>query len=910
MKNVISKIGLFAWFGLLLPTFTYSQNLSIKGEVRDAKTNQSLPFVNVFVSNSTKGTQTDTTGKFRINGLAAGTYSVVASMVGYESQTKEISLQPGASIPTLTFVLKEQEKGLDEVTIRAKRDKQWERNFKIFSEIFLGNDEYAKTCTITNPYVVDIEMADGGLVAKASSPIIIENRSLGYKLTFVLKQFEVSNNSYTIGGDTFFEELLASSHERARWQKNRLDAYRGSLGHLLQAFYRQSVEKEGFVLYTLPYERGTVQSANFSYRLNVENSIAKVSSATVAKSINDLMVLDASRIIEVHYLPKSETKLQLYSDVTHQVSRIDSKLKSLAFNQDGQFLDKYAAHTEGSFNNYRIASMLPTDYHPAVEDLLSSTKQSGEMFNQFQEKIFLHTNKPNYKPGETIWFKSYQVYQNQILKDAMSRTVYVDLVGKSRNILLSKIIQSKRGVAWGEFVLPDTLQSGTYFLRAYTNWMRNFGDTLQAVVEVPVIARTEVVLEQKTAYEEGGFQLNIDRQTVAADSAISFSIRGLPQHSYSVSITNEAQVGMYPPHKPVGFSQAYLDVDKVSYLAERGLRYVGKVRDASGRVVSGNIVVTRADTLMYEQLETNKVGEFEIPEIQAADTLVLSVIATNSKGKVIPNIELSLPKPLPFRYSPTPSLPPVAKNITTRPDFIDDNLRTIELLEVDIKGRKRRDTTQIQRYHMIFGKPSYEFTNKDLNFEGKTHFMQALQSKVPGLDVLYDYSTGKIYLRSLRHGSMQPVIWLDGMPYNDINDLSFLTGAMIARIDVYRLNSANFAQPGKTGLIAIYTKSFVGGDEQQIIDTPPAEGVRRFVLRGYARPKAFAVPTLKTEPSKRKALAKRTTIYWNPNLQTNESGIATVQMDAIAMPGRYRVQVVGYDILGNITRSESYLDIK
>lgn len=911
----MKKHILFYWLQVAfvgLPFSAVTQSLTLKGEVRDAKTNTPLPYVSIFVSNTTRGALADSTGQFTITGLSAGTYTVVASMVGFRSAFKELTLQVGGALPVLSFSLVEQEKGLDEVTIKAKRDKQWEKDLKLFSDIFLGTDENARSCQILNAYLIDINRSEGKLWASASAPLLIENRRLGYKLTFVLKQFEVSPNNYTIGGDTFFEELSGTAAEREKWRANRLDAYRGSLGHFLQAMCRQSVEKEGFAVYTHSHHHEDKPSGSFSYLLNVENSVSKAQSASLVSKIGDLMVLDASRTIEIHFTPKTEKLLNLYGDVSHQVSRIESQKKSLAFNQDGLFLDKYAVRTEGSFNNYRIASMLPTDYHPAIEELLASSKKSFDVFNTYQEKIYLHTSKPHYKLGETIWFKAYQVYQNPIYRDAISRTLYVDLISPERKILDTKVLYSTNGMAWGDFTLADTLKDGLYHLRSYTNWMRNYGDTLQTLVAIPILRAEQMVANTPPTYESGGFDVEMAQGVVRSDSLVRFSIRGLPAQSYSVSVTSETQIGTYPAFRPVSFGNAYLDTDKITYPAERGLRYVGRVLDATNRPVVGNLVITRPDTIMYEQVQTNKMGEFELAELQAKDTLVLSVIATTSKGKPIPSIALDLPKPMPIVNTLPPTAPLVVMPNSTvaRSDRDLDKLKTIELLTVDIKAKKRRDTTQIQRFHKTFGVPSYGFTANQLNFEGKTHFMQALQNRIPGLEIFFDYATGQIFLRSLRHGRMQPVIWLDGMPYDDINDLAFLTGAMIARIDVYRLNSAMFAQPGKTGLIAIYTKTFLGGDEQRLINTPPAPGVKRFVLKGFHQARAFYVPTLSQDQSRRSQVANRTTLYWNPHLQTDNSGRATVQFEAIAAPGRYRVEVVGYDFNGNPTRTDTFFEVK
>jgi hypothetical protein len=90
-----------------------------------------------------------------------------------------------------------------------------------------------------------------------------------------------------------------------------------------------------------------------------------------------------------------------------------------------------------------------------------------------QEKLYLHFDKEYYLPGDTIWFKAYQVNASSHEPDSISKIVYVDLIGAQNSILTQLKLKSKSGFAHGDISLPDTLQPGNYRVRAYTNWMRN-----------------------------------------------------------------------------------------------------------------------------------------------------------------------------------------------------------------------------------------------------------------------------------------------------------------------------------------------------------------------------------------------------------------------------------------------------
>ncbi|WP_375446933.1 TonB-dependent receptor plug domain-containing protein [uncultured Fibrella sp.] len=91
------------------------------------------------------------------------------------------------------------------------------------------------------------------------------------------------------------------------------------------------------------------------------------------------------------------------------------------------------------------------------------------------EKVYLHTDRTTYLPGETIWMKSYLFYGASRGADSSSGAVLVDLVSPNgQKIRLDTRFQSKGGYGEGYLALPDSLPTGRYTLRAYTGWMRNF----------------------------------------------------------------------------------------------------------------------------------------------------------------------------------------------------------------------------------------------------------------------------------------------------------------------------------------------------------------------------------------------------------------------------------------------------
>ncbi len=106
------------------------------------------------------------------------------------------------------------------------------------------------------------------------------------------------------------------------------------------------------------------------------------------------------------------------------------------------------------------------------------------------EKVYLHTDRTCYYPGDYIWFKAYLVDAYERLLSGQSRNLHVELISPSSEIIASHVVRIDYGLGNGDFKLPDNVSSGNYRLRAYTNYMRNFSDQVFFNKEIKIIRST------------------------------------------------------------------------------------------------------------------------------------------------------------------------------------------------------------------------------------------------------------------------------------------------------------------------------------------------------------------------------------------------------------------------------------
>ena len=102
---------------------------------------------------------------------------------------------------------------------------------------------------------------------------------------------------------------------------------------------------------------------------------------------------------------------------------------------------------------------------------------SQEIAIPYQEKVYLHTDKPFYLVGDTIWLKGYLVNaQTHKESDVQSRFLYIELINRKNKVIQRKKIKEENGHFFNFISLEKDIEEADYQIRAYTNFMRNQGE--------------------------------------------------------------------------------------------------------------------------------------------------------------------------------------------------------------------------------------------------------------------------------------------------------------------------------------------------------------------------------------------------------------------------------------------------
>ena len=230
---------------------------NIEGRVVDANDKKPLLFANVFISNTTKGQQTDEKGRFKLTNVPSGTLDLVISYVGYK--TFSLQLKADTLKKPLLIMLNADAIELQGVTVKRIKD-GFKKYFYLFEEGFMGKTEFSKDCKLKNPKALNFSMDnnDSELVIRAEEPLIIENKALGYVVKYQLEEFRYhfKERYMSYWGYPFFEEVKTKSDRRQKqWVENRNKAYYGSAIHFFKALTEQKLNEEGYAVYKLIREK-------------------------------------------------------------------------------------------------------------------------------------------------------------------------------------------------------------------------------------------------------------------------------------------------------------------------------------------------------------------------------------------------------------------------------------------------------------------------------------------------------------------------------------------------------------------------------------------------------------------------------------------------------------------------------
>ncbi len=360
----------------------------------------------------------------------------------------------------------------------------------------------------------------------------------------------------------------------------------------------------------------------------------------------------------------------------------------------------------------------------------------------------------------------------------------------------------------------------------------------------------------------------------------------------------------------------------LSFPPESGFEVSGTVTKSNkpDQTVSADIFMTVMNQeFMMNQMTTESDGRFVFSElpIEGSVPLVLQANEHNAKKKRKNkddgpsgkrNVDIILDPPSYPSYDHLPlqinGLIDRIDNYGQYEDVLQSKLElnkmlsgelSVDLSEVTVKGKRISAEKKLDRPGQLYSEPSNRLILDSLPgiIPSQTVF-DIIRTRVPGVEILGTPGIdAEFRIRGIKsiNLSSTAMVMVDGMQTNAIY-LNTLIADQIEYIDVIKglSRTAVFGEAGSSGVVAIYTK-LASGVPRKLNES--VNGILNSTFEGYYLAREFYMPNYEISPSNQGLPDIRPTLYWNPNVDIDQNGKATLGLFTAQKSSTYSIDIQG-----------------
>ncbi|WP_246043109.1 TonB-dependent receptor [Fodinibius saliphilus] len=392
---------------LLFPVITIAQqNASISGYISDAETGETLISANFSLANSSKGTSTNTSGYYTLTDVSPGTYTVVATYIGFQRYEKEVKLEAGENL-RLDIKLKPEDYQLEEVVVTSEREQEEKRN------IGLAQVETKFIKKVPSAFQADVfrslQLLPGVKAASDfSSGLYIRGGSPDQTL-ILLDRTTVYNPSHFFG---FFSTFNPDAVKDVRLYKGGYPAkYGGRLGSVLTIFNKDGNRNEfkGSISLGMLASRAMVEGPfkNGSYMLAVRRSTLEPVLAVLRNNIDNIpdsfYFLDINGKVNYDLNANNKFSLAFYSGID-DLSFPFANDANISLNYGNQTLSTNWTHifSDKLFSNFTLTGSRYFNY-PSFNIASTPFKRSNNIYDFSLKGDFEYLPNNNHDISTGFW---------------------------------------------------------------------------------------------------------------------------------------------------------------------------------------------------------------------------------------------------------------------------------------------------------------------------------------------------------------------------------------------------------------------------------------------------------------------------------------------------------------------------
>ncbi len=547
--------------------------------------------------------------------------------------------------------------------------------------------------------------------------------------------------------------------------------------------------------------------------------------------------------------------------------------------------------------------------------LAFSLTVAGNTIHFGDETAYLQTDRNVYIAGENIFYKLYLIDSCTHKLSGISRIAYLVLRNDS-NIPIAKIkINANGGSAYGSIFLPDSLKSGTYQIVVFTNWMRNAGEESffakeifianrfdndlallntfngfgnkghDSILQKPVVNAPLLVKTNKSQYlkrEKISLSLAFPEGILADTANLSISVtEDIPGRGNDFSTENNSW-------RNAGNSKRRLS-EKNKFLPEqKGEIIQGRVinRDSGKAVAGTNVFLSAADSLVnlqYYVTDSTGMFRFLLNDYYYGKDLYFNIkdIPVGRQSEIIPEDKFELKNTFVSSQHPDNQL---LKEYVLKSQDIVTIQKTYEVKTVSEMRKKVNSNFSCPQ---LFYKPNYRISPAD--FVPLDDFAEMAKEIIPpqlNLRKHNDMYTATMADENLHlYMDEEPVVFLDGVLINDVNQLQRLGSKEVKHIELVctRFNCGELIFPG---ILAVFSKN---EEIRNIRFNSPSlhTQLETFHPCSIYINQSYAQEIPGNHPDFRQLL------YWNPDVEVSASHNPLIEFYASDYSGNYTIRIEG-----------------
>jgi len=520
------------------------------------------------------------------------------------------------------------------------------------------------------------------------------------------------------------------------------------------------------------------------------------------------------------------------------------------------------------------------------------------------EGLLLLTDRGYYISGETIQYRAFYRKPAESMDTEWSRILYVELIQPNGTPLVQSKLEIDASGVMGTMHIPEGLSSGTYYLKAYTRWMRNCGPENYAYTSLQIYDpfNEEVLPEDSLGWEPSPAGLMLQQSEEHSSDMLDCLLK---KDSYTTREEVVAELNWNLSYAPadltVSVSKSGLHGDQVYFRPG----CPPKMQDASevlpetqGLSITGQAVsVSDRAPAPYATIYISVLGEdkdffcnysdsagrfyFSFPGYAGERDLFVSTYHPE-----ITDLELLIDRDFSQNALQLPSYPVQLNDTLTR--MITEMSVNAQVNQQYYPYRAPAPEPLATEELLFYGQPSSIIRFDD--FISLPNLEEYFIEVVPQVSVRRSGGKRRLIIQGA-HPDLsiyQPLLMIDGVAIFDVEAVLAVSPRLIDRVEIvnspYIRGNVTFG-----GIISLISKNNDLGYidlpssgllvNYQMLDLPVSEPIQKGILDPR-------MPDM------------RNTLYWNPELKINEEQGQQISFFTSDLKGSYEILIRGFDSNG------------